>query len=522
MADWKNISILLFTIITVFCAAACGGSGDDDDSSSSSGDDSSPTDDSGGTTDDSGDDAADDTLPSDDSADDSADDTDDGDWKFIRDDQGGAIIFHGCNFDGNAKNITGLPQRTEEDAAQLADTWGFNFLRYLIFWARIEPQEGVYDEDYLDAVEDWLDILADNGFAVVLDMHQDVWGPYVRGGADSDGAPEWATVTDGMPHIPFSTWTGAWAFDYISPDIMRAFDNFWNYDEHPELQDHYAAMWAHVAERFKDHPAVLGYDIMNEPWQGMGLARYRYFDEMKYSDFNQRMIDALRDVDSEAWIFYEPCAFLTNQAYPQFMRVLNDPRDGPARLVYYPHLYPVRIDLAGGYLPDVDDALPRWEGYRRGDSEKQRAPLLAGEWSMLRWFDDENRHLWINDTLRMLERVSAGWSYWECGGFLGDADETFRALIASVYPRRVAGTPVSYGYDPETRVFEMVFSEREGTSGPTEIFIPEEREYPSGWTVTSSDPDDTWSWQWDETARILSITSNADNPTHTIRIEPRE
>jgi endoglycosylceramidase len=59
--------------------------------------------------------------------------------------------------------------------------------------------------------------------------------------------------------------------------VIRAFDNFWNYEEHPELQDHYAAMWAHVAERFRDHPAVIGYDLMNEPWQGSPRCVAVYF-----------------------------------------------------------------------------------------------------------------------------------------------------------------------------------------------------------------------------------------------------
>lgn len=37
--------------------------------------------------------------------------------------------------------------------------WEFNFMGFPIFRARIEPEMGVYDEDYLDEVETRLDRL---------------------------------------------------------------------------------------------------------------------------------------------------------------------------------------------------------------------------------------------------------------------------------------------------------------------------------------------------------------------------
>ena len=50
---------------------------------------------------------------------------------------------------------------------------------------------------------------------------------------------------------------------------MAAFDNFFDYEgEYPYLQDHFADAWAAVVTRFKDHPAVIGYDILNEPSPG--------------------------------------------------------------------------------------------------------------------------------------------------------------------------------------------------------------------------------------------------------------
>ena len=515
------LACLLAVLLPMACSSADGSDADSDNDEPADDDTQSPDDDSNPVDDDSiDDDTIDDDVVDDDVAD---DDLSPADWMFIRDDQGRARILRGCNFDGSAKGLSGLPQRTEQEAIDLSQRWGFNFLRYLIFWARIEPEAGVYDEAYLDEVETWLDTLAELGFAVVLDMHQDVWGPYIKDqGQHSDGAPEWATVTDGYPHIPFAEWFGNWGFDYLSPDVMRAFDNFWAYDRHPELQDHYGAMWAHVVARFRDHPAVLGYDIMNEPWQGSGLFSPFEFDQTLYSDFLERMIGAIREEDADSWIFYEPTAFVTNQGLPNWLRVLNDPRDGPPRLAYFPHLYPVLVDLAGGYYPNVDHAIPRWERLRRREMEQQQSPLLCGEWAMLRWLDEENARLWMIETMSMFDRVTSGWAYWDCGFFLDTHGDDYRALVASVYPRAIAGTPTEYRYDVESHEFTLVFDAYEGADGPTEIYLAAEREYPTGWNVESSDPAGTWNWEWDEDTSILSIWSDPNSTIHTIVVKPTD
>jgi endoglycosylceramidase len=443
--------------------------------------------------------------------------------RFITDGQCGALVLHGCNFDGSAKGDSGLPDYGREDALRLSTEWGFNFVRYLIFWARIEPEPGRYDETYLDEVEERLDWMQEAGMRVVLDMHQDLWGPGVReDGESSDGAPEWATLTDGLPHVPFSEWLGGWGFDYLSPDVTRAFDNFWDYDgPHPELQDRYAAMWAHVARRFRDHPALLGYNLMNEPWQGSDLVRARAFDEGKYTDFNQRMIDALREVDTEHWVFYEPCAFGPNQGLPSYLGLLEDPRAGKPRLAYFPHLYPLTVELAGGYDRDTDPSLPLWAEARVAESDRQGAPLLAGEWSMLRWVGLEDRVMFFEDVLRTFERVTAGWAYWDCGFFFREPfPDVVQPMITRPYPRRIAGTPVLRAYDEATGRLVVVFRDDPQTAGPTEIYLGARRNYPGGWRLEVSDPDGTWSSHWDEESSVLRVWTDPAREEHTLQILP--
>ena len=97
--------------------------------------------------------------------------------KYITDSQGRALILHGTNSSGNAKHSEGhVPWIQEKDVEQEVVEWGFNFVRFLVFWDGIEPERGVFDEAYLDMVEERVNWYTSRGAYVMLDMHQDVYG----------------------------------------------------------------------------------------------------------------------------------------------------------------------------------------------------------------------------------------------------------------------------------------------------------------------------------------------------------
>ena len=117
---------------------------------------------------------------------------------FITDAQGRALILHGANVSGSAKNHPErLPWVDEAAVRRTADDFGFNFARYLIFWDAVEPQPGVIDTAYLDAVAERLDWFHAAGIHVVIDMHQDVYSQVFC----CDGAPAWAIDDDGEPFV---------------------------------------------------------------------------------------------------------------------------------------------------------------------------------------------------------------------------------------------------------------------------------------------------------------------------------
>ena len=51
---------------------------------------------------------------------------------------------------------------------------------------------------------------------------------------------------------------------YTAPEVASAFDAL--YSNKDGLLDKMFAFWTQVAQKFKDNPNVIGYDILNEPW----------------------------------------------------------------------------------------------------------------------------------------------------------------------------------------------------------------------------------------------------------------
>jgi len=447
------------------------------------------------------------------------------DPRFLTDEQGRALILHGINVSGSTKDDPlRMPWVEPADVTRLADDFGFNFVRFLLQWDALEPERGAYDEAYLDRVAERLAWFAAAGLYVVLDMHQDVYGKYdseLRGPIGYNGAPPWAFLADGLD---FSRDPANWFFDYFDPAVMAAFDHFWDHDATPDLQDRYAAAWAHVAGRFRDDPNVLGYDLMNEPWAGSYVNQPATFDAGAYRAFLERCIAAIRAVDPDGWIFFEPRAFGPNDGEGSWIGKLDDVRSGDPRLAYFPHYYSVLVDLTGSWNPAADTSIERWAASRKQEIDLQVAPLLIGEFGTgtgtTRWRE------YLEAALRLADHVTSGWAYWEYGlGGWGPVDaqrnETPTAdVLVRAYPQRVAGTPVFVDYDPGSRVLRLEFDSDPGVAGPTEIYVPVARRYPLGFEVWSSDPDGSWSTGWDAEREVLAYSADPATTRHELEIRP--
>ena len=151
----------------------------------------------------------------------------------------------------------------DEQLFQTFREYGFNCIRYGIIWDGLEPEPGVINEEYLQEIDKRVQWAEENGIWLILDMHQDLFSRKF-----SDGAPLWATLDQEKPHQTGAIWSDAYL---MSPAVQQAFDSFWQNapaEDGVGIQDHYIQVWKVLADRYKNSPAVAGFDVMNEPFMG--------------------------------------------------------------------------------------------------------------------------------------------------------------------------------------------------------------------------------------------------------------
>nr|AAB67050.1 endoglycoceramidase II [Rhodococcus sp. (in: high G+C Gram-positive bacteria)] len=444
---------------------------------------------------------------------------------YLKDDDGRSLILRGFNTASSAKSAPdGMPQFTEADLAREYADMGTNFVRFLISWRSVEPAPGVYDQQYLDRVEDRVGWYAERGYKVMLDMHQDVYSGAITpegnsgngAGAIGNGAPAWATYMDGLPVEP----QPRWELYYIQPGVMRAFDNFWNTTgKHPELVEHYAKAWRAVADRFADNDAVVAYDLMNEPFGGslQGPA----FEAGPLAAMYQRTTDAIRQVDQDTWVCVAPQAIGVNQGLPSGLTKIDDPRAGQQRIAYCPHLYPLPLDIGDGHeglartLTDV--TIDAW---RANTAHTARVlgdvPIILGEFGLDTTLPGARDY--IERVYGTAREMGAGVSYWSSdpgpwGPYLPDGTQTLLVdTLNKPYPRAVAGTPTEWSSTSDR--LQLTIEPDAAITAPTEIYLPEAG-FPGDVHVEGADV-----VGWDRQSRLLTVRTPADSGNVTVTVTP--
>src|SRR5207302_1238639 len=160
---------------------------------------------------------------------------------------------------------------------------GFDHVRYLLTWEAVEPQDGVFDDGYLARVRTELSWFAARGIYVILDMHQDQFSRRFGG----DGMPDWVLKRDRFPWFP--NVLAPFPLNYLNPKVVANFASFWR---EKAKRARFAKAWAHVASKLKDSTAVIGYDLLNEPFPGIGLPWV--FESKQLARFQKEVTEAIR------------------------------------------------------------------------------------------------------------------------------------------------------------------------------------------------------------------------------------
>lgn len=267
---------------------------------------------------------------------------------------------------------------TEDDVVFIKET-GANTIRLPLNYRVFEDEEGF---ERVDAVVEWC---ARHGLYVILDAH---------------AVPGWQN-TD-------------WSSDNACGRAL-----FWK-ERH--YQDRYVAWWERLAKRYRDAPAVAGYDLLNEPVANAPPSGG--FDKKRYQPgwdvinaLYRRTVSAIRDVDPDHIIFLE------GDGYSERFDGLDAPFAD--NLVYSCHAYSAAGFGPGPYPSDAWNRQTQHRDFLTSDglqfARKHDVPLWVGEFGAVYNGPDaevDDRLRALDDQLSVYESEGAHWTLWtykDCG-----------------------------------------------------------------------------------------------------------
>ena len=407
------------------------------------------------------------------------------DGRFMVDEHGRIVVVHGLNFVW--KKAPYAPPNTAAGFTAADADWlyahGFNGARIGMLWAGVTPNApGVADPSYFAKWDRVIDLMAAKHMWIQFDQHQDMWHETYGG----EGVPGWAAKRPPLfallPYVKVPFPMGYW-----TPEVSTVFDNFWaNKDG---VQDGWIAYWKLVAQRYKNQPYSMGYDLMNEPWAGLegllcivGGCATTYSDELQPA--MTRAMKAVRQVDPQNIVWWEPQQFSAGTMVPTYYQHV----DGEANLGLSWHNYCTAVFLQSTGIPLVPTSSCRGFTTDRENNALQQADTMGAVPLMSEWGATDNIEALSIDA-DVADEKQMGWMYWAYkrwddpttadtaqGLFTNDADlsstknDKLRQLVRT-YPQATAGTDLTYDYDPVTGKFTMSFHADPSIDAPTRIFV---------------------------------------------------
>ena len=426
-----------------------------------------------------------------------------GDDPALVDAQGREVILRGITvnqlgdyFQADPKQATVFPL-AEADFAGIGRI-GFNVVRLVTNWSAWQPQRGGFSEDYLARVREAVDLAAKHGLYTVIDMHQDAWGKFIAtkpgeacppglGPAVGwDGAPEWATFTDGQ------TTCRAADTRELSPAVAQAFQSF--YVDRDGIQQQLVTTWGRIARAFARDERVAGFDLLNEPHPGFLVGADQ---SAALGRFYGAAIDAIRAGERAGGgfphvVFFEPSVvwsgFGTDAVPPPGFT-------SDEHIAFAPHLYAESITV-DQKLGITSVSIERGFEVAQRTAAQYDAPLWSGEWG---WFGEPAKDRpKLDRYAREEDRAAIGGAFWvwkqACGdphtaGYSGAAgalnrlqcpgdrslglNTSFTAVLGRAYPRFAPGRITALRSDGIAFTLE---GRRGDGACRVEVWVPGDRE----------------------------------------------
>jgi endoglycosylceramidase len=413
----------------------------------------------------------------------------------IFDAQGRFVILRGANYNvlgdyWQANPAIATVKDYSENDFKMMAVYGFNCVRLVFNWSALEPVRGQYNQVYIDRIKKAIEDAAKYNIYILLDMHQDAYGKYIVTPQDVvcdypnkgwDGAPEWATFTDGA-----STCTNNGSRE-SPPAVFHAWQNFW--DNKDSIQDACLNAWSALVKQTAKYDNVLGYDLINEPSLG-----YESIEKQakKISVFYNNLIKKIRIAENEVnsnhhIAMFEMTITWNGQEIP-FVPLANFTDD--QNIVFAPHTYFESItylltveqgyDLIKnlsklyntimfigeyGFFNDPAVDVAKLKRFAKKEDDNFTSSTI---WQWAHAPGDPHAISWdglhySNTAMQLIETDVNG-------NFTGNNNEYFLNVLSRTRPNAIVGYPSKLMSNPDNG--NMYLEATTDKSGITEIWIP--------------------------------------------------
>ncbi|GMH73150.1 hypothetical protein TL16_g06106 [Triparma laevis f. inornata] len=453
------------------------------------------------------------------------------------DSEGNTYIFHGLNSVSKSGPIV---EAISEEQLDVMEAAGFNVVRLGFSWDQVRGDESVssprihklthmqwevkpdeWSDEYLQSALDLIRSLGERGIYSFIDMHQDVVSSQFCG----HGFPEfymWPEnsteyLRDGKYAFPIPLATPEYGEDdeysvdfglidncgdasssplgWAGMYMARALSNSCGmlYGNVDGRLDRFTTFWRKAAEVFKEEDYVLAYELVNEPWVGdtwkdPALIVPTVSDKKVLQPFYDTLAEAIREVDSDTIIFYEPSTggniqdtfesgFTSGPGGSDF--------DEKNALSYHIYCPPLQTDIGTASKSKlVSKACVKasdWQiGVRGKDVERLNTAGFLSEFGAV---DPNNEY--ARDYLRgvgdVVDTFLHSWTYWYMHVDVENGNAELRTLARS-YARKTAGVVESMNFDSDSGEFVLTFTTG-AVGGESEIFASDFYYYGRGKNV---------------------------------------
>jgi len=187
-----------------------------------------------------------------------------------------------------------------------------------------------------------------------------------------------------------------------------------------EHKERFLALWKQIADRYKDYPETLFFEILNEPHGNL--------TPEKWNELLEEALKVIRSIDKNHTIIIGTAEWGGISA----LEKLSVPEWEKNSIVTIHYYNPFEFTHQGAEWVEGSE---KWLGRKWGSpddqkhlieefnfieewSKKNKRPIYIGEFGAYRKADLESRIKWTSFVVREMEKRRWSWAYWEfCSGF---------------------------------------------------------------------------------------------------------